>query len=383
MLPEIVETETSSRCALIPFVREALRLALQDKSEIDPDVLPMEGMSGRRYRHFINNLIGIMPDARYLEVGSWAGSTLCSAISNNAVRATAIDNWSLFGGPKAQFEANLRRFRTGRAYVNFIEDDFRKVDYEGIGPFNVYLFDGPHDAKDQYDGLMIAQPALDNEFVFIVDDWNWVQVREGTLLAIRQLGLSIVFSAEVRTTRDNSQPAMQRQNSDWHNGYFIAVLSRKDRRSAATNAEAGESVMRGDDIVLPAHVTMRQLKTSWGTVLCTDSDGEALWHVKQDVDPRNVFLTMTEGSAYLLYIGRDGRRRTICPIPTHRLPASLEGAMESLAFQVIPYADDSVSGFGLNMAGLYLCAEQDSRVTLSRHSLGLWERFEMVAADGN
>ena len=65
--------------------------------------------------------------------------------------------------------------------------DFRAVDFNGLGRFNVYLFDGPHERDDQYDGVKLAQPALDEEFVLIVDDWNWPAVRAGTLDAVRDL----------------------------------------------------------------------------------------------------------------------------------------------------------------------------------------------------
>ena len=33
---------------------------------------------------------------------------------------------------------------------------------------------------------------------------------------------------EVRTSRDNTQPELRGENSDWHNGYFIGAL-RKSR----------------------------------------------------------------------------------------------------------------------------------------------------------
>ena len=72
----------------------------------------IEGMSGKLYRFFINTLVRQLGDAAYLEVGSWAGSTLCSAIHDNKVRAVAIDNWSQFGGPKDLFFKNLRTFTT-------------------------------------------------------------------------------------------------------------------------------------------------------------------------------------------------------------------------------------------------------------------------------
>ena len=211
---------------LIERVRSAMQRAMMDQSSVNPAVLGIHGMSGKRYRRFINNLVGSLPDARYLEVGSWAGSTLCSAINGNDVRATAIDNWSLFGGPKEAFMANLQTFRTPRAYVNFIENDFRQVDYAQLGPFNVYLFDGPHEKQDQYDGLSMALPALDPTFVLIVDDWNWQAVREGTAEAIAACGLSEHFRLELRTTSADSDPIIGGENGDWHNGYYIGVLEK-------------------------------------------------------------------------------------------------------------------------------------------------------------
>ena len=77
--------------------------ALSRQSHITAPALAMEGMSGKLYRMFINNLMRLMPEARYLEVGSWAGSTACAAMDRNVAKITCIDNWSLFGGPKDRF----------------------------------------------------------------------------------------------------------------------------------------------------------------------------------------------------------------------------------------------------------------------------------------
>lgn len=207
------------------------------KNDLDPDagIYSIDGMSGKKYRYFINTLIGAVPNARYLEVGSWMGSTLCSAVHGNQVAAVAIDDWSEFFGPKEEFLANVRRFTTPGAEVTFIEGDFRGVDYTKLpGPFNVYLFDGPHEAIDQFQGLSLALPCLAEQFVFIVDDWNWQRVRDGTTAAIGQCGLSILYAAAVRTTNDNNSPPHLMpmedfravRDFDWHNGYFIAVLAK-------------------------------------------------------------------------------------------------------------------------------------------------------------
>ena len=232
--PQITETNILSDSPLVQYSRAAFQKSNAGLGQIDPGVLSMDGMSGRKYRLFINNLIGSLPGARYLEIGTWAGSTLCSAINKNSVKATAIDNWSEFGGPKAQFLQNLERFRTGSAEVRFIESDFRKINYTQLGRFNVYMFDGPHAAADQFDGISFALPALEDEFILIVDDWNHTPAREGTLKAIQDLKLSVLYGIAIRTTLDGSHPSIARQASDWHNGYLIAVVSKQIAKETAS-----------------------------------------------------------------------------------------------------------------------------------------------------
>src|SRR5262249_21566658 len=136
--------ETNSPNLLSILVKEALNNAVLGNGKLtDSDVLALNGMSGRKYRLFINNLIEAIPDARYLEIGVWQGSTLCAAIYKNKVKALVIDNWSGFGGPADKFFANLGRFK-GEARVSFLDSDFRSVKFDAIGKFNVYFYDGPH-----------------------------------------------------------------------------------------------------------------------------------------------------------------------------------------------------------------------------------------------
>jgi hypothetical protein len=68
-------------------------------------VREIEGMSGQKYRMLINKLVGALRDARYLEVGSWKGSTAAAALHGNRVRAVCIDNWSQFDGSQESFFA--------------------------------------------------------------------------------------------------------------------------------------------------------------------------------------------------------------------------------------------------------------------------------------
>ena len=214
---------------LCDLVGDALDRAENGIGRLPGSLIVLPGMSGRKYRLFINNLIADMDRPNYLEVGCCAGSTFCSAIYANSVRALAVDNWSEFDGPRSEFFNNVSRFAGEKASVSVITSDFREVDYRQFGPFNVYLFDGPHEQQDQYDGLKIPFDALAEEFVFIVDDWNWKRVRDGTLAAIRDIGLQIVGGREIRTTLNDLHPPrhLSFETSDWHNGYFIAVLQKR------------------------------------------------------------------------------------------------------------------------------------------------------------
>ena len=99
--------------------------------------------------------------------------------------------WSQFGGPSEHFLRHLSMFK-GAGEKRFSEKDFRDVNYANLGScfggFNLYLFDGPHSFDDQYDGVVIAQPALQQVYVQIVDDWNWAHVRESHLEGDRRSG---------------------------------------------------------------------------------------------------------------------------------------------------------------------------------------------------
>ena len=216
-----------------PLVVEALQdggfdLAARRAVALPNAVREIEGMSGQRYRDLINALIESLAEPRYLEVGSWAGSTAAAALHANRVTAVCIDNWSQFGGPREQFFDNTRMVLTDDHDFRFIEADFRRVDYHAIGTFNVFLFDGPHTERDQYDGVVLADPALAEDFILIVDDWNWRAVRIGTMRAIADRNWTVEAAIEIRTTMDESHPLIQGKTSDWHNGYFLAAI-RKHR----------------------------------------------------------------------------------------------------------------------------------------------------------
>jgi SAM-dependent methyltransferase len=211
--------------------------ALALDTKLPETIVTLRGMSGRKYRYLINNLVGAMENARYLEIGCWLGSTTCAAIYGNKLDVLCIDNWSQFGDPREEFLQNVNAAKNEAVNFRFMEADFRSIDYSKIGRFNVYMFDGPHLEKDQYDGVRLAQPALDQTSIYIVDDWNYLSVRKGTSDAIRDEKLDVLFSITIRTMQDDTfdpsqdaeQPVITNHRqiqvpiSDWHNGYFLAA----------------------------------------------------------------------------------------------------------------------------------------------------------------
>jgi hypothetical protein len=232
--PEVTISGENAEHPLAKLVKNSFDQAQAGRGKLDKRLLSFRGASGRKYRLFINTLIGSLSDARYMEIGSYTGSTLSATIAGNKVTALVIDNWSLFGGPVKDFMHNVATFRGPAARVSILESDFRAVDYQHIGKFNVYMFDGPHTDQDHYDAVNLALPALDDSFVLLIDDWDWGQVRSGTLRAIHDNGLKLDLSIEIRTTLDGTTPPIGAERSDWHNGYLLAVVSRGTQKQAVS-----------------------------------------------------------------------------------------------------------------------------------------------------
>ncbi len=191
------------------------------ESKITDEILEMEGMSGKKTRHFYNNICS-MNGARYLEIGTWKGSSLCSAMCNNNMTCVAIDNFHQYGGPKEEFMANFNKFK-GLNNATFIEKSCWDVNVNTIGPFNIYMYDGSHRAECHFKALNHYLDCLDNEFIYLVDDWNWKDVRRGTMKAIKDNNLTVLYKKEIRC---NDHPGIQKSKNDWHNGIAIFILKK-------------------------------------------------------------------------------------------------------------------------------------------------------------
>jgi hypothetical protein len=201
-------------------------------SKIDPstedgrDLLELEGMTGSRTRHLYNNISGHLENVKYLEVGTWNGSSSVSAVYKNKINALFIDNWSQFGGTSDKFKENMKKFNT-ESKCFLLESDCWKVDLSKIGTFNVYLYDGDHSEIDHFKALEYYLPVLQETFVYLVDDWNWPNVRDGTMRAIRELNLDVKFRHEIFVSSDDLLNMPNHKGREtWWNGCGIFILSK-------------------------------------------------------------------------------------------------------------------------------------------------------------
>ena len=196
--------------------------ALSIKTILPPQILKMKGLSGRKFRIMINSLVNLIDNPRYLEIGCWLGSTACSASFKNNLKITCVDNWSqnfLYGvNPEVEFNNNIKKFLSKKSKLTLINNDFRKIKFSNLKKHNIFFFDGPHHYEDHYDAIEFTLTAMENNFIMIIDDWNWKQVREATFDSIRSNKLKILSSLEIRTTLDDSSALIVGEKSDWHQG---------------------------------------------------------------------------------------------------------------------------------------------------------------------
>jgi hypothetical protein len=187
----------------------------------------INGLIGEKTQHFYNNLLSI-DGIKYLEIGCWQGASTFAAMYDNATDIVVIDNWSEFGG-KLEFKENFDKYVGSNRVVVYDDDSFLINTSNLPNNFNIYMYDGNHSVSSQYYALTYYINNLDNEFIYIVDDWNWGDVREGTHMAIQDLGLNILYSKEMRFTIDNTHTPHNDAYKNWWNGIGIFVLSKSTK----------------------------------------------------------------------------------------------------------------------------------------------------------
>lgn len=198
------------------------------RDSIDGQLMPfsiriLQGMSGQRFRALLNKLAQIQISGSYLEIGTFKGSTACSALYQNQRSAILVDNWSEFGGPKMTAFNNLSKF-CPESNIQFVESTFDKF-YST--PFDnkifLYFYDGGHSLEEQRMAVALIDSLHFDYLIFVVDDFSWGTVKSGTIEGLKSLKSTIVKSWTIKPSDDDKFF----RYGEWHNGYFISLISKR------------------------------------------------------------------------------------------------------------------------------------------------------------
>ena len=199
---------------MIEHLKNSILLADKFKSKLTPEILGLDGMCLVKMRHLLNNVVN-MPGAKYLEVGVYKGATFVAALYKNKYdRAIAIDNWSENGDYRKEFLLKCDR-HIGK--YNLIFDDCFNVKIDG--KINIYFYDGNHTKESHAKALSHFYDSLDDEIIFLVDDYNWAQVRCGTNMAV--MDWDILYDVWLGHCSYHHDP------TPWGAGIYAAVLKKR------------------------------------------------------------------------------------------------------------------------------------------------------------
>jgi hypothetical protein len=145
------------------------------------EILDIPRMSTLAIAGILGKCVNDMEDgAAFVNVGVWHGFTFLSqVILNPNTNCIGIDNFSEFGGPKAEFMERFEKYKSDKHF--FYEMDYKKFFENTKLRIGTYLYDGAHDEESQYNGLKVAEPFLIPGAYVVIDDINLESAVKGTI----------------------------------------------------------------------------------------------------------------------------------------------------------------------------------------------------------
>jgi len=210
---------------------EAIKLAIKNadnlSSKMDEKAWSVPALSSLRIRHLMNNLGAI--SNRYLECGVHRGGLFCSTLRNNSHidMACYIDSFEsdkITGEDIAhEFLNNATDCLEGTDMLLFGHecDTFSAPSNIGDG-IDLYLYDADHSKESQRKAVTYFLPAMADEFIFCVDDFDWPDVAFGTGVGIGEA----LKNKEIQVLYTHAMTGNDHDNDGWWNGFFVALLKK-------------------------------------------------------------------------------------------------------------------------------------------------------------
>jgi hypothetical protein len=212
----------------VEHINDAIAHALANESRLTSKVLEIHGFATPTMRRMFSNLCNL-DGLRYLEVGVYCGATFISAYHGNPIHAVGIDNFSQTWTPgrdiKAEFAQNNIDFLNPetKSVRFFCDDCFNPALLPQIGTgVDIFYFDGDHSKSAQANALPHFLQILSDIFLFIVDDFNWPDVKWGTEAGFDMLlnKLDVIREWKLVGEKDADDPI-------WHNGVCLYLCHKK------------------------------------------------------------------------------------------------------------------------------------------------------------
>lgn len=210
----------------IEAIKEAIEKAKNHQSKMDETAWSVPALSSLKIRHLMNNLGGI--STRYLECGVHKGGLFCSTIRNNpnlnaAFYIDSFESDSITGeNVRDEFKNNAIKCISidDTALFGTVDDTFRVPNnIRSMRNTDLYLYDAAHDYESQRKAMTHFLPAMADEFIVCVDDFDWDDVARGTIDGIKDSGCEVLFE-EIWEGNDHDN------NGAW-NGFYVALLKKK------------------------------------------------------------------------------------------------------------------------------------------------------------
>jgi hypothetical protein len=195
------------------------------KSGIPKVNINISGLTSSRVQTLLNALASKC--GSYLEVGSYLGATAAAVLYKNPIKACFIDKWEEQIQPATEgmqtdandydtFLHNISSY-VGSSDVKIFKQDMLSVNISEIdSKVDMFMYDGPHDAKSTADAIKYYWPVLANEAILIFDDANWETVIEGVTNGLNEVDAKVIYQKMILNSEENPR--------EWWNGLYILVI---------------------------------------------------------------------------------------------------------------------------------------------------------------
>ena len=183
------------------------------------------GLSGLKFRQYVQYLVKNLNEGSYLEVGIFKGYTILNTAVRTRTPHIAVDDFSQFdkdGQNKAIFLKGAEGLDHISLFDMHYEDYFASLD-NNKRDVGVYFFDATHDYRSQFMGIALATKTLLPGAIVLVDDANYHHVRYACydLLkvypSLKLLGEMYTPCHPMQMTSDQKHDALR----GWWNGCIV------------------------------------------------------------------------------------------------------------------------------------------------------------------